>query len=258
MPEMPEMPEIPAETTAPPAPSGRGRVWRALRRPSRRQVVVAVLLAGLGFAAVTQIRSTELNDTYEGYREQALIEVLSGLAGSSQRAEAELARLEETRTRLQSDTSAQQAAIEQARTEIDNLEVLAGVVPVTGPGIRITITEETGQVDISSMLDLVQEMRTAFAEAMQINGQVRVVASTSFEDAVGGMIVDDQLLEPPYVVDVIGDPATLHGAMTFPEGPIDQLEADGAQVVVEELPSLDIESVAEPERPEFAQPGAPS
>ncbi|GAA1479517.1 DUF881 domain-containing protein [Nocardioides aestuarii] len=250
---MPEQEPTPDERAQ---EGGRRRLLSALRTPSRAQVVVGVLLAALGFAAVTQMRSYEVNDSYEGYREQALIDVLNGLAGSTQRAEAELQRLEETRSRLQSDTSAAQAAVEQARTEIDNLEVLAGTVPVTGPGIRITITEETGEVDIGSMLDTVQEMRAAFAEAMQVNGQVRVVASTSFEDGIGGIYVDGQLLEPPYVIDVIGDPATLHGGMTFPDGPNDQLRADGATVVVEELQSLDIESVVEPARPQFAQPGS--
>lgn len=255
---MPE-PRPDQETPAPGSPSrptARSRLAEALRTPSRSQVVVGVLLAALGFAAVTQVRSYEVNDTYAGYGEQELIDVLAGLAGTTQRAEAELQRLEETRSRLQNDTSAQQAALEQARTEIDNLEVLAGVVPVTGPGIRITITEETGPVTIGSMLDTVQEMRAAFAEAMQVNGQVRVVASTSFEDAVGGLYVDGVLLEPPYVIDVIGDPATLRGGMTFPDGPIDQLRADGASVTVEELPSLDIEAIAEPVRPQFAEPGS--
>lgn len=238
--------------------TGRGRLVVALRRPSRRQLVVAVLLAVLGFGMVTQMRSYEVTDTYDGYRQQDLIDVLNGLAGTTQRAEAELARLEEARSRLQSDTSAEQAALQQARTEIANLEVLAGVVPVTGPGIRITITEETGPVDIDSLLDTIQEMRTAFAEAMQINGQVRIVASTSFEDGVGGIYVDGTLLEPPYVIDVIGDPATLRGGMVFPQGPIEQLESDGAEVVVEELQSLDIEAVATPQRTEFAQPGGAS
>ncbi len=238
--------------------TSRGWLAAAFQKPSRRQLVVAGLLAVLGFGMVTQMRSYEVNDTYAGYRQQDLIDVLNGLAGTTQRAETELARLEETRSRLQSDTSAEQAATEQARTEIDSLEVLAGVVPVTGPGIRITITEETGPVDIDSLLDTVQEMRTAFAEAMQINGQVRIVASTSFEDGVGGIYVDGTLLEPPYVIDVIGDPATLSGGMVFPEGPIEQLENDGAEVVVEELQSLDIEAVAEPDRTEFAQPGSGS
>lgn len=256
----PDTPESPAtrDGSTGNARDGLRRLFGPLREPAggRRQVVVALLLAVLGFAAVTQLRSNELNDTYAGYSEQALIDVLNGLAGTTQRAEAELARLEETRQRLQSDTSAEQAAIEQARNEADTLQVLAGVVPVTGPGIRVTITEETGAVDIDSLLDTVQEMRTAFAEAMQFNGQVRVVASTSFEDGVGGIYVDGTLLEPPYVIDVIGDPAGLRGGLTFPEGPIAQLEDDGARVEVEDVQALDIESVVEVEQPTFAEPGS--
>jgi uncharacterized protein YlxW (UPF0749 family) len=234
--------------------SGRRRLLDAIRKPSRRQAVVGVLLATVGFAGVTQMTSYGVDDTYAGYREQARIDVLNGLAGTTRRAEAEIARLEETREDLRSDTNAEEAALEEARREAETLEVLAGAVPVTGPGLRVTITEETGQVDINSMLDTVQEMRTAFAEAMQINGQVRVVAQTSFEDGVGGMYVDGTFLEPPYVLDVIGDPHTLHGGLTFPEGPIAQLEADGASVQVEELDTLDIEATVEPERLELAQP----
>jgi len=127
-------------------------------------------------------------------------------------------------------------------------------VPVTGPGIRITIEEVDGPVDIDSMLDTVQELRTAGAEAMQFNGKVRVVAETSFEDGVGGIEVDGQRLEAPYVIDVIGEPATLSGGLVFAQGPIDQLEDDGATVDVVELQSLDIESVVPTARPQFADP----
>ncbi len=237
-------------------PTGRRRLLDALRRPSRRQAVVGLLLATVGFAAVTQVTSYGVDDTYAGYRQQALIDVLNGLAGTTRRAEAEIARLEEAREDLRSDTSAEQAALQEARREAQVMEILAGVVPVTGPGIRITIVEETGQVDIDSLLDTVQELRTAFAEAMQVNGQVRVVAQTSFEDGTGGVYVDGTFIEPPYVIDVIGDPHTLHGGLTFPEGPIDQLESDGARVEVEELPSLDIESVVEPGGLQHAEPDA--
>ena len=247
---MPEPDTAPSEQ-----PTGRRRLLDAFRKPSRRQAVVGLLLAIVGFAAVTQVTSYGVDDSYAGYRQQALIDVLNGLSGTTQRAEAEIARLEEARDDLRSDTSAEQAALEEARREAEVMEILAGVVPVTGPGIRITITEETGQVDIDSLLDTVQEMRTAFAEAMQFNGQVRVVAQTSFEEGTGGIYVDGTFLEPPYVLDVIGDPHTLHGGLTFPDGPIDQLEFDGARVEVEELQSLDIESVVEPARLEFAQPG---
>lgn len=259
MPEPPQPaahPDPPAVDREPERPSARRRVLDALRRPSRRQTVVGVLLAIVGFAGVTQVTSYGVDDTYAGYREQALIDVLNGLAGTTRRAEEEIARLEQTREELRSDTNAEEAALEEARRETETLQILAGTVPVTGPGIRVTITEETGQVDIDSLLDTVQEMRTAFAEAMQFNGQVRVIAQTSFEDGVGGIYVDGQFLEPPYVLDVIGDPHTLHGGLTFPEGPIEQLRNDGATVDVQELESLDIESVVEPEGLDFAQPGA--
>lgn len=245
-----------AVTETPEPLTGRQRLRAALLRPSRSQGVVAVLLAIVGFAGMTQVRANDLDDTYAGYREEALIDVLNGLAGTSQRAQAEISRLEQTRAELQSSSQARQAAIAQARKEADTLDILAGTVPVTGPGIRITIDEQDGQVDIDSLLDTIQELRGAGAEAMQFNGQVRVIASTSLEDAVGGVFVDDTLLESPYVLDVIGEPATLAGGLTFLEGPIDQLEGDGAVVTVEQLQSLDIQSVKGALRAEYAEPGA--
>jgi uncharacterized protein YlxW (UPF0749 family) len=225
-------------------------------RPGRPQVVVAVLLAIVGFAAMTQVRANHQEDSFQGVREQALIDMLNGLAGTSQRAQAEITRLENTRSELLTSTSAREAALKQAREQADELEILAGTVPVTGPGIRITINEVDGPVDIDSMLDTVQELRTAGAEAMQFNGQVRVVAETSFEDAEGGIKVDGQLLRAPYVIDVIGEPATLSGGLVFAQGPIDQLENDGATVDVVELQSLDIESVQPTARPQFANPAS--
>jgi uncharacterized protein YlxW (UPF0749 family) len=236
------------------SPSGRQRLVAALRRPTRRQLMVALLLALVGFAGVTQVRSNDVDDTYAGLREQDLIDFLNGLAGTSQRAEAELRRLERTRDDLLSDTNRREAALEQAQTEANTLSILAGLVPVTGPGIRITITEETGEVKLDTILDTIQELRTSDAEAIQFNGQVRVVAQTAFEDAEGGLLVGGQLVEPPYIIDVIGEPNTLDQALTFGLGPKLEAEQDGAEMTVDSLQSLDIESVVDPTRPEFAEP----
>lgn len=235
-------------------PSGRQRLFEAMLKPTRGQAVVGVLLAVVGFAGVTQVRANEVDDTYAGYREQDLIDVLNGLAGTSQRAQAEIDRLEATRRDLQSSTDAREAALAQAKERSDTLSILAGLVPVTGPGIRITITETDGPVDIDSLLDMIEELRTAGAEAMQVNGQVRIIAQSALEDGVGGIYIDDTLLSSPYVVDVIGEPHTLAGALVFPRGPIEHLKEDGAEVEVDELKSIDIESVREPEQPQYAQP----
>jgi uncharacterized protein YlxW (UPF0749 family) len=131
---------------------------------------------------------------------------------------------------------------------------MAGLVPVTGPGIRITVTEDTAPVSVDTMLDTIQELRAAGAEAMQINGKVRIVAQSSVEEAVGGISVDGTLLRSPYVIDVIGEPHTLTGGMTFLEGPRAQFEEDGQTVKIDELQSLDIESTVQPKQPQYAQP----
>lgn len=221
---------------------------------SRSQWVVALLLALLGFGAVTQVRVNETDDTYSGLRQQDLIDVLSALAATRQRTEEEIARLEEVRDELRSDTSARAAALDEAQDQADDLAILAGLVPVTGPGIRVTITEISGTVDLASMLDTIQELRTVGAEAIQINGAVRVVAQSSFEEADGGFEVDGELLEAPYVIDVIGDPDVLSGAIVFPLGPRQQLRDDGAEVEVDQLATLDVEAVRQPERSQYAVP----
>lgn len=243
-------PGVPDEPTQ----TGRQRLVSALFRPSRAQVVVGVLLAVVGFATITQLRANEVDDSYSGYREQDLIDVLSGLAGTTQRARSEIDRLQGTRAELESDTTAHRAALTEAQTEADTLSILAGLVPVTGPGIRITVEESDTRVSVDTVIDTIQELRTAGAEAIQFNGQVRVIAQSYVEQGVGGVIIDGQQLSSPYVIDVIGEPDTLAGGVTFPTGPRDQFVESGATVQVQELQSLDIESVRDPEEPQFAQP----
>jgi len=227
------------------APSGRRRLLDALThaRRGRGQVIVAVLLAAVGFGAVTQVNSNDHDATYAGYREQDLIDVLSGLAGTTQRAQDELSRLQATRNRLTSVTQQRQAALDQAQSQVDVLAILAGQVPVTGPGIRVTITESTDQVDVDTFLDLIEELRSAGAEAIQVNGKVRLVASSSFEQGPDGLFVDHQLLSPPYTVDAIGSPDALYGAVEFARGPADEFADKGADVDVAKRDKLNLTAV---------------
>jgi uncharacterized protein YlxW (UPF0749 family) len=223
-------------------------------RPTRGQVVVAVLLALVGFAAVTQVRTNQVDDTYAGLREQDLIDILNGLAGTTQRSQSEIQRLEATRDDLQSASSSRQAALEEARNQAQVLSVLAGTVPVSGPGITITIKEVSGQVEIGPFIDMVQALRTAGAEAMQVNDEVRVVAQTSFEDGTGGIVVDGRLLEAPFTIDVIGNPDDLVSALRFPDGPQDEFEEDnGAELTFAEEASVRVETTRDPAEADFAQ-----
>jgi len=233
---------------------GRERLRDALFRPSRGQIVVGVLLAVLGFAAITQVRTNTTDNTYAGYREQDLVDVLSGLSDASQRAQGQINQLEATRARLEQSQQAQDAAIEAAQKQAEELSILAGWVPVTGPGIRLTVTEGPRPVDVNTVLDTIEELRSAGAEAMQVNGKVRLVAQSSISPATGGLMIDGTLVSSPYVFDAIGDPHTLRGALELVDGPIAQFRNDaGADVSVDELDSLDMTAVRQPTTPQYAQ-----
>ena len=235
--------------------SGRDRLVGSLLRPSRAQLVVAALLALLGFAGITQVTSNQTTNSYASLREQDLIEVLSGLTGAAERARQEVDRLEATRRDLESETNSREAALSAARERLETLNILAGLVPVHGPGIRVTVTETEGRVKVSSLLDVVEELQTAGAESLEFNNSVRVAAQSSFNDSVGGIELDGVLLTSPYVIEVIGDPHTLSTGLTFTSGPIEKLEdQDGARVEVEELDDVEIETVREDVRPVHASP----
>ncbi len=244
------MPDQPSQRT-PDQPPGRtperrkarARLRSSLTGASRAQVVVAVLLAVVGFALVTQVRETAEGDEYAGFREQDLVDTLTRLTGTAERADAEIDRLEDTRAELLDDNRGRETALAEARSRAESLAVLAGTVPVTGPGIRVTIAGTGSGVAVGSLLDTVQELRTSLAEAIEMNDRVRLVASSAIGDAAGGVEVDGELLTPPYVIEAIGEPATLEGGLTFTDGPVDTLEDEGARVTVELLDRVDIASV---------------
>jgi uncharacterized protein YlxW (UPF0749 family) len=236
---------------------GRQRLREAFLRPSRGQLIVGVLLAALGFAAITQVRTNNTGNTYAGYREQDLVDVLSGLADTSQRAQTQIERLQASRRRLEQNRQDQSAALEAAAKQADELSILAGYVPVTGPGIRLTVTEGPRPVDVDAVLDTIEELRSAGAEAMQVNGKVRLVAQSAVEPAPGGLHIDGSLVTSPYVFDVIGDPHTLSGALNLVGGPVAQFHDDDAAVGLEQRNSLDITAVRQPSTPQYAQPQSP-
>ena len=87
----------------------------------------------------------------------------------------------------------------------------------------------------AQLLDAMEELRNAGAEAMQVEGAgesgttaaVRVVASTSFVDDKDGVAVDGTRLSSPYRFVVIGDPATRAGALAIPGGVADSVRRQG-------------------------------
>lgn len=236
-------------------PSGWRRLRRALRpRPSRYALVVALLAALLGVGISTQIGQTR-QEGLENLRQSELVGILDSVRQRSNRLDEEITRLTQERDRLQREQGLDPAqAREAATSRADALGILAGTLPARGPGVRIAITDASSVVGSANLLDAIQELRDAGAEAIQV-GDVRVVASSYVtEDSGGGLLVDGRSLPASYAVLAIGDPQTLASAMDIPGGVVETIRGVGATIDVTQTQDLAIDSLHAPAAPRYARP----
>ncbi|WP_151523415.1 DUF881 domain-containing protein [Serinicoccus kebangsaanensis] len=221
-------------------------------RPTTGQLVAAVLTAMLGVALVAQVRVTE-QAGLEQLRETELVALLDDVTNRANALREEVDQLEEDRTRLLG-AEGDAAAAEAARQRLQSYQILAGTVPVEGPGITVLVDDGGSVVTQTMLLDGIQELRDAGAEAIQI-GTVRVVASSYVStDDEGRALLDGQPLGSPYTITAVGDAHTLAGAMAIPGGFSDSLRSAGAAVTVVEADSVVIDALHEPIEARYAQP----
>lgn len=233
------------------------RSWRRVHRMARPRLTRAnafalVLFCLLGFAIVTQVRQTQTQGL-ESLRQDELVRILDDVTQTGNRLDDEVRDLERTRDDLSDGEGNSPEAIEAAKERAQTLGILAGTERATGPGITLTIEDPDGQITAPDVLDAVQELRDAGAEAMQI-GDVRIVASTWFRDEAGGIVVDGHTLEPPYELTVIGDPQTMSSAMEIPGGVVESVRSKGGQATVKEFSSINVEALHSVSPPRYARP----
>lgn len=230
--------------------------WRRLGRLVRPRistgnVLAAVMTLVVGFALVTQVQAA--NDVaLEELSETDLVALLDDVTDRADSLEEEIRRLQSDKRALEEGTGAEAAVA--ARERLASHQILAGTVPVEGPGITMTVGAPDGGFTPTMMIDLMQELRNAGAEAIQI-GPVRVVATSWIGIADGTLLVDGQRVEAPFRIVAIGDPHTLSGAMAIPGGFTDSVRGIGGNVQVVEGELLVIDALHQVEEPQYARPG---
>ncbi|WP_446214390.1 DUF881 domain-containing protein [Micromonospora sp. IBSANI012] len=253
----PERPEADPERAdpEPAAPVPAGRRWTSAG------VMIAVLLALLGFTLVVQFKTTSTDPTLAATRQEDLVRIFSDLDSREKRLQQDIEALEESQRQLRSGEQGRQAALDEARRRADELGILAGTLPARGPGLSVEFRPGAGKpIRADRILDAVQELRGAGAEAMQISGSgggspVRIIASTYFLDGPGGsLVVDGRSLSGPFTITVIGDPKTMETALKIPGGVAASVAGDGGTVNVDERGVAEVSALHAPMKLEHARP----
>ncbi len=229
-----------------------------LRRGLTLFGTLAVLLCLLlGVAIATQVHQTESGDSLDTARPADLLVLLDSLRQREATLSTEVTELQRSLAALQASGSSDQAAIENAQARLAALSILIGTVGATGPGVTVRIEDPGPGVAPQAMLDVLNELRAAGAEAIEIGDAhqaVRTGVDTWIAGAPGALVVDGRTLRPPYSVLAIGDPPTLAAAMNIPGGAVDSVKRVGGTMAVQQSDRVDITVLRQPKPRQYAQP----
>jgi uncharacterized protein YlxW (UPF0749 family) len=221
-------------------------------RVSRSHVLIGVLCAALGFALVVQVRQSG-QDELASLRQDDLVRLLDEVTQRAEQLDDEVARLQQSRDELASGTGRAQAAQELAEQRAASEGILSGRLPAQGPGVEIQIVDATDKLEASHLFNVLEELRNAGAEAVQVNG-VRLVTSSSFVDGRDGIQVDGQRIDSPYRWVAIGDPATLDRALEIPGGALATVRTQGATATTERSEEVTVDATRRLAEPRYARP----
>jgi uncharacterized protein YlxW (UPF0749 family) len=211
-----------AETRVAPRP--RGTAGEGGPRAGLR-VAIAVVCGVLGFLLVAQVRATEVvGERLEAEREEDLARILADLNAQSDRLQTEITELRITLLEFESSAEREELALRSLQRRLDDLRILAGVVAAEGEGVVITVDDPAGSVTQDLLVDTIQELRDAGAEAIAVNG-IRLVASSAFAVRNERLLLDGQPITPPYRISAVGPAETIAQALRIPGGSVATLQA---------------------------------
>lgn len=217
------------------------------------QALLAVLLMALGFLVVVQVRAGRALSRQEDVPTRnvyALAAMLRQEQGARQDLEVEVARLNRRLAAFETAAARRKSDAEALARELAALRVAAGLVPLAGPGITVSLDDGTvpvaGQappvVQYVDLAGIVNELWAAGAEAIAVNDH-RLVTSVGFSQVGATISVGDTRLSRPYVVTAIGDPETLDGALRIRGGIVDGLRTLGLRISIARDASVVIPAV---------------
>jgi uncharacterized protein YlxW (UPF0749 family) len=198
----------------------------------RSQLSISAVALLLGLLVVLQLRGQQAASTLSGLSTQELTVLVANLDDHNEQLRNEVAGLEAqlsdiTTAQLRGDTS-----VDGIRRDLARVRAWAGLDPVTGEGVTITIS---GPIAGPGVEDLVNELLTAGAEAVAVEG-VRVVPGSVVAGPPGLLSIENTPLGDPFQIRAIGSREGLTGSLTRIGGVVAQLSATYPSAVVTVTP----------------------
>ncbi len=170
------------------------------------------------------------------------------------KASVDLENSEQKLENIRLDASKNDETSIQKEEDIKLANTFLGLTDVTGNGIVITLRDnnkvkksnispldniELYLVHAGDLVEVVNALRNAGAEAISINGQ-RVTNFTAIYCAGNVVVVNGEKISSPVEIKAIGSPELLYGSLTIPGGYLELMEETGVVVDVKKTENITI------------------
>ncbi|HEX2699985.1 MAG TPA: DUF881 domain-containing protein [Acidimicrobiales bacterium] len=218
-------------------------------------VLVVAATAVVGFLLVGQLGTSQrFRQQLQAESEEDLARILASLTDEADALRDEISDLRLQLVNLNNSSRQDGTADRAAREQLKALSVLAGTVAVTGPGLTLVVDDPEDAVGYDVLIDAVQELRDAGAEAVAIN-DLRMGVASSLAQRDDRILLDGSPLSPPYRVTAVGQATTLEGGLKIPGGVLDALDAlRGVRAEVQRSAKLDVPALSRPPAFRVARP----
>ena len=186
----------------------------------------------LGLLVVVQLRAQAGNAGLAQLSSQDLTVLVANLNARNDQLRREVSSLEDELAALNLNRSRGDASVDELRADLRRVRAYAGLDPVGGQGITISIS---GPIDGSGVEELINELRNAGAEAIGA-GDVRIVTGVVVTGVPGSASIEGEPLGATFELAAIGAPDKLTGSLTRSGGVIAQLAATEPEVAVTVTP----------------------
>lgn len=205
-------------------------------------VLVSLLALFIGLIISIQVNTTQGSD--QGglvplAKAQGLEAELKKVRAEKEAATQQLIELEDMMEDIQKEKAQEDSTLKAILAEQEKYKIAAGLVEVRGPGVIVTLDDPEPDEfsdgysylmsNYEQLLNLVNKLKDAGAEAISINGQ-RIIATTEISLAGDNVNINTIPTAPPYTIKAIGNPDTIESTITIRYGIIENLKKSGVRV----------------------------
>lgn len=203
--------QVALRKAATPATGGRGARSGG---PGRPQLIATAVIAVFGVLVTTAAVQTSRNSDVTDAGRQTLIQRVQDERRVVAAEQQEIADLQAANIAAEADLDELTGRLQSITAQQTRDGAQTGFLPVTGPGVQVTITDPVNVTDTADLVRdvdlarLVNGLWEAGAEAISINAQ-RLTMLSPIRNSYIAIHVNTRPVNPPYVVKAIGNTDTL-------------------------------------------------